>query len=111
MRTHEHRPATLWIPLADVHLAARRRRTVDPSTVERYREWLEQGCEAPPVRVARHGDGFLLRDGRHRVAAALAAGYVVIEAEVARIGAAVITRLERWRRAAARAARIVAAVV
>ena len=53
-------------------------------TVERYREWLEQGREAPPVRLARDGDGFVVRDGRHRVAAAVAAGHVVIEARVER---------------------------
>jgi ParB-like chromosome segregation protein Spo0J len=52
--------------------------------VERYREWLEQGREAPPVRLARDGGGFVVRDGRHRVAAAEAAGFVAIEAEVER---------------------------
>ena len=53
-------------------------------TVERYREWLEQGREAPPVRLAHDGDGFVVRDGRHRVAAAVAAGHAVIEARVER---------------------------
>ena len=50
--------------------------------VERYRAWLEQGRVAPPVRLARDGDGFVVRDGRHRVAAAVAAGHAVIEAEL-----------------------------
>ena len=63
------------------------------------------------MRLARHGDGFVLRDGRHRVAAALAAGLVVIEAEVARSLRAFLARLvaacgirstERRPRAAAR---------
>ena len=34
------------------------------------------------MRLARQGDAFVVRDGRHRVAAALAAGHRFIEAEV-----------------------------
>ncbi len=55
---------------------------VSAATVERYRTWLEDGREAPPVRLVRHGDAFLVRDGRHRIAAARAAGHTLIEAEV-----------------------------
>ncbi len=54
---------TLWVPLAEIRLSERRRRGVDASTVERYREWLEQGREAPPVRLVRDGGGFR-RPGR-----------------------------------------------
>ncbi len=52
------------------------------------REWsctaagLEQGREAPPVRLIRDGDAFLVQDGRHRIDAARAAGHTVIEADV-----------------------------
>jgi hypothetical protein len=53
--------------------------------VELYRQWLENGRHAPPVRLARDGDGFVVRDGRHRVAAALAAGHVGIEAVLRRL--------------------------
>ncbi len=73
---------TIWAPLAEIHISKRAARTLSAATVERYRHWLEQGREAPPVRLARLGDGFVVRDGRHRVAAALEAGHTVIEAEV-----------------------------
>ena len=77
---------TIWAPLAEIRISKRAARTLSRSTVERYRHWLEQGREAPPVRLARLGDGFVVRDGRHRVAAALEAGHTVIEAEVRPIG-------------------------
>ena len=90
--------ATIWVPLAEVRISERRWRSINRSTVERYREWLERGREAPPVRLARQGDWYVVRDGRHRVAAALAAGLTLVKAELRRIA--------RWlerRPAAARA--------
>jgi hypothetical protein len=48
--------------------------------VELYRRWLEEGRDTPPVRLIRDGDVFYVRDGRHRVAAARAAGHGFIEA-------------------------------
>lgn len=80
-----NRRASTWVLLADVRISKRRRRSIRPQTVERYRRWLEEGREPPPVRLARDGKGFVVRDGRHRVAAALAAGYSLIEAELQRI--------------------------
>ena len=44
--------------------------------------WLEEGREPPPVRLARAGEILYVRDGRHRITAALVAGHTVIEAEV-----------------------------
>ncbi len=78
--------STIWAPLAEIHLSERSARSLSSATVERYREWLEQGREAPPIHIARVGDAFVVRDGRHRVAAAIAAGYRFIEAEVRPIG-------------------------
>jgi ParB-like chromosome segregation protein Spo0J len=52
------------------------------ATIELYRQWLERGRLAPPVRLIRDGDMFVVRDGRHRIAAARAAGHTMIEAEV-----------------------------
>jgi hypothetical protein len=97
---------TIWAPLAEVRISARGRRSIDRATVDRYRQWLEQGREAPPVRLARHGDGFVVRDGRHRVAAALAAGHTVVKAVIQRIAG--LARAASGRRSgppAARAAR------
>jgi hypothetical protein len=78
-RSHGH---DIWAPLAEIRMSDRTVRRLSAATVERYRLWLEQGREAPPVRLARTGEGFAIRDGRHRIAAALAAGHTLIEAEV-----------------------------
>ena len=88
------RTQTVWARLDEVRVGDRRAR-VDAAKVERYREWLEQGRVAPPVRLARNGDGFVVRDGRHRVFAAIAAGYAVIEAELQRRIATVLGRAVR----------------
>ena len=84
MREHAH-PASTWILLADVRISERRRQGLSARKVELYRQWLEDGRHAPPVRLARDGGGFVVRDGRHRVAAALAAGHVGIEAVLRRL--------------------------
>jgi hypothetical protein len=73
---------TIWAPLAEIRMSDRTVRRLSAATVECYRLWLEQGRDAPPVRLTRAGNGFAIRDGRHRVAAALAAGHTLIEAEV-----------------------------
>jgi hypothetical protein len=73
---------TIWAPLAEIAISERTLRSLSETTVEQYRGWLERGREAPPVRIARVGGSYVVRDGRHRVAAALAAGYRFIEAEV-----------------------------
>jgi hypothetical protein len=85
MGTHERSTATIWAPLAQVRISDRRWRSINLATVERHRQWLEQGREAPPVRLAHDGDMYVVRDGRHRVAAALAAGHALVEAELRRI--------------------------
>ena len=81
-----NRNHTIWASLDEIRIGERTVARLSASTVELYRLWLEQGREAPPVRLARAGDAFVVRDGRHRVAAALAAGHTVIEAEVRPIG-------------------------
>ena len=91
---------TIWAPLGDVRVSGRRARGVNAATVERYREWLEQGRVAPPVRLVRNGDVFVVRDGRHRVAAALAAGHAVIEAELQRRIEQLLEGAGRWLAAA-----------
>ena len=80
MRTNDTQ--TIWAPLAEIAMGDRARRSLSAATIERYRGWLEQGREAPAIRIARVGDIYVVRDGRHRVAAALAAGHRFIEAEV-----------------------------
>lgn len=77
--------ATVWVPVVQIRTSDRRTRAINRATVEQYRQWLEQGREAPPVRLARHGAVYVVRDGRHRVAAALAAGHTVVEAVLQRI--------------------------
>jgi hypothetical protein len=94
----------ITVPLDQIRISERRRRGLSVSTVERYRQWLEQGREAPPVRLVRLGDGFAVQDGRHRVAAAQAAGQLEIDAEVAALARlrarAMSTICRLWRRTA-----------
>lgn len=85
MRKNHTRTATLWVPLDEIRISERRRRSINRATVERYRQWLEQGREAPPVRLVCQGDVYAVRDGRHRVAAALAAGHGLVKAVIQRI--------------------------
>ena len=58
MRKQERLTATIWVPLAEVRISTRRARGTSAATVERYRQWLEEGREAPPVRLAREGRRF-----------------------------------------------------
>jgi hypothetical protein len=85
MRKNHSRAATLWVPLDEIRISERRRRSINRATVEQYRQWLEEGREAPPVRLVCQGDMYAVRDGRHRVAAALAAGHAVVKAVLQRI--------------------------
>jgi hypothetical protein len=73
---------TICAPLLEIAISERTLRSLSETTVARYRGWREQGREAPAIRIARVGDVYVVRDGRHRVAAALAAGHRFIEAEV-----------------------------
>jgi hypothetical protein len=86
---------TVWARLDEIRIAERRAQGVNAATVERYREWLERGRIAPPVRLLRDGDGFVVCDGRHRVFAAIAAGYAVIEAEVQSLITTMLGRMVR----------------
>jgi hypothetical protein len=74
--------STIWAPLAEIRVSERAARRLSTATVELYRLRLEQGRQAPPIRIARVGDCYEVRDGRHRVAAARAAGHGYIEAEL-----------------------------
>jgi ParB-like chromosome segregation protein Spo0J len=97
----------ITVPLDQIRISERRRRGLSVSTVERYRQWLEQGREAPPVRLIRLGDGFVVQDGRHRVVAAHAAGQLEIDAEVtalARLRTRALSTVCRLWRGTARAA-------
>ena len=95
MRAKQQQTAEIWVPLAHVHFRAR---SLSAATVERYRQWLEQGLEAPAVRLVRQGEEFVVRDGRHRVAAALAAGHLDIKAVVRRIARPVMVVASLCRR-------------
>jgi len=98
MRAYDRNAATIWAPLAEIRISKRGWRSINRSTIERYRQWLEEGREPPPVQLVRQGDVYVVRDGRHRVAAALAAGHEFVLAELRRIA-----RMLGRRLAAARA--------
>ena len=85
MRKSLRSTPTVWVTLAEIQISNRNSRSINQATVELYRRRLEQGFDPPPVRLARHGDAYVVRDGRHRVAAALAAGHGAVEALLERI--------------------------
>ena len=60
-----NRNRTIWASLDEIRIGERTVARLSAATVEQYRLWLEQGREAPPVRLARAGDAFVVRDGRH----------------------------------------------
>ena len=62
MGKKERCAATIWAPLAQIRISQRRRHNINEATVECYRQWLEQGREARPVRLARQGDMYVVRD-------------------------------------------------
>ena len=41
MGKNRRRMATIWVPVAEIQISERSRRTISQSTVERYRRWLE----------------------------------------------------------------------
>jgi hypothetical protein len=95
MGNGERLTETMCVSLADVRIGQRRRRSVNASKVEQYRRWLEQGRQAPPVRLARDGAGYVVRDGRHRVVAAVAAGHADIDAVVSAIASLILALTRR----------------
>ena len=99
MGNGERLTKTMCVSLADVRIGQRRRRSVNASKVEQYRQWLEQGRQAPPVRLARDGAGYVVRDGRHRVVAAVAAGHADIDAVVSAIASLILALTRRAGRA------------
>jgi hypothetical protein len=61
VREYRHWAST-WVLLADVRMSERRRQGLSARKVELYRQWLENGRHAPPVRLARDGSGgFVVR--------------------------------------------------
>ena len=98
MGNGERLTKTMCVSLADVRIGQRRRRSVNASKVEQYRQWLEQGRQAPPVRLARDGAGYVVRDGRHRVVAAFAAGHADIDAVVSAIASLILALTRRGTR-------------
>ena len=85
MRKSLRSTPTVWVTLAEIQISNRNSRSINQATVELFRRRLEQGHDPPPVRLARHGDAYVVRDGRHRIAAALAAGHSAVEALLERI--------------------------
>jgi hypothetical protein len=72
------------LPIRSLNACQVRRKTIDPQTVERYRDLLF-ATEPPPIVVIEDTQGrYYIADGHHRVAAALAAGRTAIRADLYR---------------------------
>lgn len=64
-----------WIAIGAIRFAKKKRRGVSPVRVEELRREIEGGLDMTPIRVNALGDGtYVVRDGRHRIEAHIAAG-------------------------------------
>ena len=81
---YEHE--TIWASLDEIRIGERTVARLSTATVELVPRVARAGSRGTAGATRTPGDAFVVRDGRHRVAAALAAGHTVIEAEVRPIG-------------------------
>lgn len=73
----------LWLPIDQLRFTAKKRRGISPKRVEELRQALEEGDDIRPIRVHALGDGtYIVKDGRHRIKAHIAAGLASIAAMV-----------------------------
>ncbi len=64
----------LNIPIDDIHIPVKRRRTLNPGTVEEIAESIMENGLQKPISVRRDGDRFVLVNGLHRLEACRALG-------------------------------------
>lgn len=58
----------------DIYVPAKRRRTLDPKTVQAIAESMMEEGQRMPILVRRDGDRFVLVEGLHRLEAARSLG-------------------------------------
>lgn len=79
-------PKLMLLALEHLRTTKKKRRGVCHHRIESLRVALETGGDIPPIRVNAMGDGtFVVKDGRHRIGAHLAAGMTQIWAIVENI--------------------------
>ena len=77
---------TLCLHIETLHFTKKKRRGISPKRVEELRRLIETGEEVRPIKVHALGDGtYILKDGRHRIQAHIAAGIMLIWAVVENI--------------------------
>ena len=76
----------LCLSINDLRHTRKKRRGVSPKRVEELRRLIETGEEVRPIKVHALGDGtYIVKDGRHRIQAHIAAGIMLIWAVVENI--------------------------
>ncbi len=60
--------------IADIYVPAKRRRTLDPKTVDEIAESMLEAGQLTPILVRRDGARFVLVEGLHRLEACKALG-------------------------------------
>ncbi|MDO8600776.1 MAG: ParB N-terminal domain-containing protein [bacterium] len=88
------------LSIGSLRFSEKKRRGVSEKRVEELRRLVEAGRDLPPIRVHALGDGtYVVRDGRHRIKAHLAAGidciFSIVE-NVITITIEEILKLFRW---------------
>jgi hypothetical protein len=66
------------VPIGLLRVNARKLRKLSADKIRRYRLDYEAGDDFPPIRVEDCGGFYTVRDGRHRLQAQLACGFVTV---------------------------------
>lgn len=72
-------PVKLPLPIADIRVPAKRKKTLDEDRVQELAEDILENGQATPIRVREDGKGYILIEGYHRLEAMAALGEEKIE--------------------------------
>ena len=77
-------PVKSPLPVADIRVPAKRKRTLEPDRVQTLAEDILENGQSTPIRVREDGKGYVLIEGYHRLEAMRALGEETIEGFIVR---------------------------
>ncbi len=72
-------PVKVPLPIADIRVPVKRKKTLEPEKVEALAEDILDNGQQVPIRVREDGKGYILIEGYHRLEAMRALGEEMIE--------------------------------
>jgi ParB-like chromosome segregation protein Spo0J len=82
-KSHSSRPDDCtYVQIARIHVSAKDRRRINAAKVDRYARLYEAGRDFPPIVVLANSDFYVVRDGRHRLAAQIEAGFTAVPVRI-----------------------------